>query len=70
MSVPNACDQADTVCLSLTGQTPAAAVDYVAVSATALPFALKFIGFALVAAAVFVIVVWLVDSARAKWIAK
>lgn len=37
MSAPNACNQADAVCLSLTGEVPAPAIDYIAVSAK--PFA-------------------------------
>lgn len=58
------CAQPDAVCLALTGQAPAATVEYVAVSASPVAASFQIVGAAFAAAVLLVIVVALVDWAR------
>lgn len=64
MSDLNTCAPTDPVCQSLTGEVPAPAAEYVAVSAQPFTASLQLVGAALTAAVLLVLIVAFVDWAR------
>ena len=58
------CPETDPVCMSLTGDVPAQAAEYVEVSAQPFAASLQIVGAALTAAVLLVLIVAFVDWAR------